>query len=268
MKRIVITLALLGIVFASSAAPAGNTTDGIERGPYFTGTIKSGFPVANNLAMKGVVVSVGANRDVHVCYDTDLMRVSVAWAGDYLKFGKSQVEIVHPQPPEVLGKPLFGTQVGPGWAMAGQLDDGRTNKQGRLPTEWAKYRGLYLNGWNVVLKYTVGAAEVLEMPGVEKSARRMSSPAPSSWTARRRRRWSCATRCQRAARRARSSPSTCRSRGMNPRSRSPSRCRAAKASRSRTRTAVCSRRFLRASSLSASRSGRVRSRTSPPWKPR
>ena len=168
MKRIVITLALLGIAFASSAAPAGNTPDGIERGPYFTGTIKSGFPVANNLAMKGVVVSVGANRDVHVCYDTDLMRVSVAWAGDYLKFGKSQVEIVHPQPPEVLGKPLFGTQVGPGWALAGQLDDGRTNKQGRLPTEWAKYRGLYLNGWNVVLKYTVGAAEVLEMPGVEK----------------------------------------------------------------------------------------------------
>ena len=168
MKQFVVASALLALAVSVSAAPAGNTLDGIERGPYFTGTIKSAFPAANNFAMKGVVVSVGANRDVHVCYDTDLMRVSVAWAGDYLKFGKSQVEIVHPQPPEVMGKPLFGTQVGPGWAKDGKLEDPRENKQGRLPTEWAKYRGLYLNGWNVVLKYTVGTAEVLEMPGLEK----------------------------------------------------------------------------------------------------
>ncbi|NDA65691.1 MAG: hypothetical protein EB141_02310 [Verrucomicrobia bacterium] len=167
MKLLVLATTLLALVVSASAAPAGNTLDGIERGPYFTGTIKSSFPVANNLAMKGIVVSVGANRDVHVCYDTDLMRVSVAWAGDYLKFGKSQVEIVHPQPPEVAGKPLFGTQTGPGWAKDGKFEDPRENKQGRLPTEWAKYRGLYLNGWNVVLKYTVGGADVLEMPGVE-----------------------------------------------------------------------------------------------------
>lgn len=167
MKHIATVVATLAFAVTLSAAPAGNTLDGIERGPYFTGTIKSSFPVANNLAMKGVVVSVGADRDVHVCYDTDLMRVSVAWAGDYLKFGKSQVEIVHPQPPEVMGKPLFGTQTGPGWAKDGKFEDPRENKQGRLPTEWAKYRGLYLNGWNVVLKYTVGGADVLEMPGVE-----------------------------------------------------------------------------------------------------
>lgn len=167
MKHIATVVATLAFAVTLSAAPPGNTLDGIERGPYFTGTIKSSFPVANNFAMKGVVVSVGADRDVHVCYDTDLMRVSVAWAGDYLKFGKSQVEIVHPQPPEVMGKPLFGTQTGPGWAKDGKFEDPRENKQGRLPTEWAKYRGLYLNGWNVVLKYTVGGADVLEMPGVE-----------------------------------------------------------------------------------------------------
>ena len=167
MKLFASVAASIALTVSSLAAPAGNTLDGIERGPYFTGTIKSGFPAANNFAMKGVVVSVGANRDVHVCYDTDLMRVSVAWTGDYLKFGKSQVEIVHPQPPEVAGKPIFGTQVGPGWAKDGKFDDVRENKQGRLPTEWAKYRGLYLNGWNVVLKYTVGAADVLEMPGLE-----------------------------------------------------------------------------------------------------
>ena len=167
MKQFAIVAALLALAATLSAAPAGNTPDGIERGPYFSGTIKSSYPVPNNLAMKGLVVSVGANREVHVCYDADLLRMSVVWSGDYLKFGKSQVEIVHPQPPEVAGKPLFGTITGPGWAKDGKFEDPRENKQGRLPTEWAKYRGLYLNGWNVILKYTVGAAEVLEMPGLE-----------------------------------------------------------------------------------------------------
>src|SRR5947199_246371 len=38
-----------------------------------------------------------------------------------------------------------------------------------LPRDWAHYRGLYVNGDNVVLSYTVGDCSVLELPGcVEK----------------------------------------------------------------------------------------------------
>ena len=57
----------------------------------------------------GVVVALGTETNAFFCFDTDLMRVSVAWTGDYLKFGNYMKEIVHPQPPQVAGKPIFGT---------------------------------------------------------------------------------------------------------------------------------------------------------------
>ena len=139
--------------------------EAVDRGPIFSGTIRAKFP-GDNTAMKGIVVTLGAETNAFICYDTDLMRVSLAWTGDYLKFGNYMKEIVHPQPPEVAGKPVFGTKPGPGWAKAGILKDPRRNEQGPLPAEWAKYRGLYLNGRNVVFSYTVGEARVLELPGL------------------------------------------------------------------------------------------------------
>jgi hypothetical protein len=37
--------------------------------------------------------------------------------------------------------------------------------RGPLPREWAKFKGVYRHGDNVVLSYSVGAADVLELPG-------------------------------------------------------------------------------------------------------
>ncbi|MFM1768752.1 MAG: hypothetical protein RJA22_1281 [Verrucomicrobiota bacterium] len=147
------------------AAPAAPDT--ADRGPFFSGTIRAKFP-GDNTTMKGVVVTLNPERNAFVCYDTDLMRVSVAWTGDYLKFGNYMREIVHPQPPEVAGTPVFGTKPGPGWSRGatGGFADTRPGKQGPLPADWAKYRGLYLNGRQVILSYTVGDAGVLESPGL------------------------------------------------------------------------------------------------------
>jgi hypothetical protein len=146
---------------ASKAAP-----ESVDRGPTFSGTIRAKFP-GENTTMKGVVVALGAETNAFICYDTDLMRVSLAWTGDYLKFGNYMREIVHPQPPEVAGTPVFGSRPGPGWAKDGRFTDPRPGKQGPLPAAWAKYRGLYLHHREVVFSYTVGPTRVLELPGLE-----------------------------------------------------------------------------------------------------
>ncbi len=60
---------------------------------------------------------------------------------------------------------------GPGWAnpITGSFRDdqrvlGRDNRRyGPLPGDWAKFRGLYHHGQQVILAYTVGATEVLEL---------------------------------------------------------------------------------------------------------
>ena len=148
-----------------SLTPAA-APENVDRGPTFSGTIRARYP-ADNTTMKGIVVALGTETNAFICYDTDLMRVSLAWTGDYLKFGNYMREIVHPQPPEVAGKPVFGSKPGPGWAKRASFTDPRENGQGPLPREWAKYRGLHLNERQVVFAYSVGKAEVLEAPGLD-----------------------------------------------------------------------------------------------------
>ena len=64
-----------------------------------------------------------------------------------------------------------GDAMAPGWAgKAGTLDDPRVLQQGPLPKDWAHYEGLYVNGDQVVLSYTVGGIKVLELPGVERDS--------------------------------------------------------------------------------------------------
>src|SRR5688572_9432826 len=159
---------LLAVLLPSVACPVhAAAPENVDRGPTFSGTIRAKHP-ADNTTMKGVVVALGTETNAFICYDTDLMRVSIAWTGDYLKFGNYMREIVHPQPPEVSGTPVFGSKPGPGWAKQANFTDPRVNSQGPLPRDWAKYRGLYLNERQVVFSYSVGKADVLESPGLER----------------------------------------------------------------------------------------------------
>ena len=73
---------------------------------------------------------------------------------------------------------FFQTNPGPTWSKGDDLNDPRKLPSGPgaakvplgpLPREWAKYRGLYLHGDNVVFAYTVGEATLLEMPELEKA---------------------------------------------------------------------------------------------------
>lgn len=138
-----------------------------DNGPVLFGTIRSRF-WEENITMKGIVVKLGTNDNDYVCYDEDLLRLSLVWSGAFLNFpNKGREQINHPQPAEVAGVTSFGSRPGPGWSKAGSLDDPRPERRGPLPRDWAKYRGVYLRDNQVVLSYSVGQAGVLELPGLE-----------------------------------------------------------------------------------------------------
>ncbi|HYE32327.1 MAG TPA: DUF6797 domain-containing protein [Methylomirabilota bacterium] len=171
MKHLSRSLACLGVAIVASsfaAEPKPQPKPPVEpiRGPVFSGTIR-GPKVNEPIAMKGVVVTVGAEKNAYVCYDTDLLRVSMAWTGQFLEFGNTLNQIAWPPPPQVKGNPVFSLKPGPGWAKGESLSDPRANNQGPLPKDWAHYTGLYVNGDQVVLSYKVGKTEVLEMPGYQ-----------------------------------------------------------------------------------------------------
>ncbi|HEY1173228.1 MAG TPA: DUF6797 domain-containing protein [Verrucomicrobiae bacterium] len=122
------------------------------------------------IAMRGMVVTLGEKRDAFMCYDMDLMRVSLAWKGDFLEFGNTLTQIAWPPPPQVKGEAVFAMKPLPGvWDGKGTFGDPRTNQQGPLPKSWAHYKGMYVNGREVVFKYSVGNMEVLELPGYAQS---------------------------------------------------------------------------------------------------
>ncbi|MEN9676950.1 MAG: hypothetical protein RIS76_2846 [Verrucomicrobiota bacterium] len=140
------------------------------RGPFWSGTIMLGKD--RPAAMKGLAVTVGSGGTNYLVYDLDTLRVAAAWSGPFLEFGNTLTKIEWPPPPTVKGTNLvLSTGQGPGWADAsGSLTDPRDRHQGPLPKNWAHYEGLFLHGDQVVLKYSVGSAQVLELPGYRVEA--------------------------------------------------------------------------------------------------
>jgi hypothetical protein len=113
---------------------------------------------------KGIAIKVGDHDEGTVCYDTDLMRMSAAWTGGFLELNPRRYGLIVAPKPQ--GEIQFLGPKGPGWAKDGRFDDPRGQKYGPLPKDWAHFKGMYVNGKRVVLKYTVGGVEVLESPWV------------------------------------------------------------------------------------------------------
>ncbi len=114
-----------------------------------------------NYVFRGRVISLTSDKKINIAYDLDHLRVAGVWTGGYVDYKGASKNMG----PSVKGKILFATKPAPGWAGPnGQWDDPRPHKEGPLPADWAKYRGMYVHGDKVVLAYTVGDTRVLEMP--------------------------------------------------------------------------------------------------------
>ncbi len=138
----------------------------------------------HNVAYKGVAVRLdpgagGVSRGRHwMIFDTDTFRAAAAWNGsgntddNFIDWQGIQFNGVHGVHPRLVGQTAFANSTGPGWAnpASGELLDdnrvqGRDGKRyGPLPSQWAKYRGLYHHGQQVVFSYSIGTTEILESP--------------------------------------------------------------------------------------------------------
>ena len=135
----------------------------------------------DNIAYKGIAIRLdegagGVSRGrAWMVYDHDTMRVAAAYSGNgFVDWKCIAFDQSHGTHPSIVGEKAFVNPVGPGWAHpeTGAWEDprfrGRDDKPyGPLPRDWAHFKGQYLHGNKIVLKYTVGDAEILEMPVLE-----------------------------------------------------------------------------------------------------
>lgn len=118
---------------------------------------------------KGITIRVGANNEGAVLFDTNTLRYAAGWTGGFLDLTRTHmVQMKGTACAFVAGPVQWGSSNGPGWAYRGSFDEVRTGDHDPLPRERAHYKGMYVHGERVVLKYTVGESEVLESPDAWK----------------------------------------------------------------------------------------------------
>jgi hypothetical protein len=129
-------------------------------------------------ANKAIAVELGKDEGA-LLFDTETLRMAGGWTGGWVRRQGVAFDGKHgpnPAPPE--GAAIyFENNPGPGWSKGADFTDPRALPQGPgaakvpfgpLPRAWAKYRGLYRAGAEVVFSYSVGNALVLEHPALEK----------------------------------------------------------------------------------------------------
>jgi hypothetical protein len=143
---------------------------------------KSTFDQKGSSANKGIAIKLGKEGSAAMVFDTELLRMAGGWTGGYLKYTGVAFDGAHgpnPKPPAEAQIVFETNPTGPGWSQGDDFKDPRPLPTGPgaakipfgpLPKTWAKYKGLYLHGDNVVLAYTVGTAAMLELPSLEVAA--------------------------------------------------------------------------------------------------
>ncbi len=179
------TLTIGAILAFSAAAGAAQKWEEMDYGRFLSATYnnadgKTTFDKKGCAANKGIAVQLGQQTGGMI-FDTDLLRMAGGWTGGFVKHQGVLFDGGHgPNPrPVEKAKVFFQTNPqSPGWSKGDDFADPRkiptgpgaaTVPFGPLPHDWAKYKGLYLHGDDVVFAYTVGTAQVLEMAGLEKS---------------------------------------------------------------------------------------------------
>lgn len=135
----------------------------MDHGPFYNGSIHG-----KRITLKGVALKLDGG-EAGATFDTELLRLSEAWTGGYLQIKGERTTGGHPVQ---TGTSYFTTPQIPGWARGGSFDDPRpeirqnrrNGSPGPLPRDWAKWKGAYRFGNEVVLSYTVGPVDVLEQP--------------------------------------------------------------------------------------------------------
>ena len=165
---------------AKAPKPA-DRSERMDYGPFLRLALMAKGPGVNNTP-KAVAIPLGFNPQgapshagnlenppAAVCFDEDLLRYSAAWTGGFIDYEGVTFKGTHGRNPAIRGEQKWATARTPGWARPGDASfkDPRTDVSGPLPTDWARFHGIYRDGNQVILSYTVGKTEVLETPAAE-----------------------------------------------------------------------------------------------------
>jgi len=192
--RILFSLSSIGLLLAGTLFLAGNspvtkvvtsTPDSLEIGnfveadfPFISTSLDArklgvGFPTDNQAAR---TLAIRLADSAYVCFDTDLLRWSVAWTRKFMPMNlMAQVSYddffnKNNKLATIAGVPQLATGSYAGWVALKGVPSTFAVPAAKtdwlpLPAAEARWKGVYTYGDRVGLNYTVGQTEILEVPG-------------------------------------------------------------------------------------------------------
>jgi hypothetical protein len=139
----------------------------MDHGPFAAGTFDALWGGKGNWANKGIAIKLDDEKKAHVCFDPEQMRMASAWVGGGVGWPSGRDGLEGQPFPD--GTVLWGTKKSSlGFAKNGDWKDPRGKLPfGPLPRDWAHWNGLYRYGEKIILSYSVGEAEILELPSFD-----------------------------------------------------------------------------------------------------
>jgi mono/diheme cytochrome c family protein len=149
--------------------------------PFISASIdarKAGRDFPNdNMAARTLALQLGDSA--YVCFDTDMLRWSVAWTGHFLPMVlMAQVSYKdffnkNNKISTITGDPQIATGMYQGWStdrpvfedVRPKPTDPRQVSWGAIPADAGRWKGVFVYGEKAILNYTVGTSNVFEMPG-------------------------------------------------------------------------------------------------------
>jgi hypothetical protein len=125
------------------------------------------YPVGKDqhMAYKATVIKLDGGK-AGIAFDRNTMKMAAAWTGGFVNISARRFGLLNTPTPN--GMMAFAMPAGPGWADAnGKWDAGVTRYTAPLPKEWVKYKGYYLHGDRVTLRYEVGETDILDSVRLE-----------------------------------------------------------------------------------------------------
>jgi glucose/arabinose dehydrogenase len=118
---------------------------------------------------KGIAITLSESPQARVIFDTELLRYSAGWTDGFINYTNVAFDGSHGTMPSPAGKIIWAVKgQHPGVSLTGKFDDPRPQPYGPLPANsWGHYKGLFRNGRQVILNYSIGDCDVLDLPGAE-----------------------------------------------------------------------------------------------------
>lgn len=158
----------------------------MDYGPSLNNTLEVSRD-GSNIAQKGIIVRLddgagGVESGSHwMLYEHDTLRVAAAWTGEFIDYEGIHFNGAHQRHPSLTGDVVFANPTAPGFArpnssektdsIAQRFEEdrvvGRDGKHyGPMPSDWARFEGLFRFGKQTILKYRVGESQMLESPSL------------------------------------------------------------------------------------------------------